>query len=181
MSSLPTPDSPAISTGMLEAAAFSAQRSAALHGGALGDDVLEAERAGAAVLDAVELAFERAGVERVAQAHLQPLGADRLDHEIDRARAHRRDDVVDAAMRGLDDDRRGDGVAAQPREHAEAVEVRHHQIEDHTVDARAVRAGEQRRRRVAAFCRDHLVAEFLHHAFEEPALHGIVIDDEDGH
>ena len=132
-----------------------------LHGGALGDDVLEAERAGAAVLDAVEFAFERAGVERVAQAHLQPLGADRLDHEIDRARAHRRDDVVDAAMRGLDDDRRGDGVAAQPREHAEAVEVRHHQIEDHTVDARAVRAGEQRRRRVAAFCRDHLVAEFL--------------------
>ena len=84
-------------------------------------------------------------------------------------------------MRGLDDDRRGDGVAAQPRKHAEAVEIRHHQIEDHAVDARAVRPGEQRRRRVAAFCRDHLVAEFLHHAFEEPALHGIVIDDENGH
>ena len=117
----------------------------------------------------------------VAQADLQPLGADWLDHEIDRARAHRRDDVVDAAVRGLDDDRRGDGVAAQPRENAEAVEVRHHQIEDHAVDAGAVRSGEQCRSRVAAFCGDHLVAEFLHHAFEEPALHGIVIDDEDGH
>ena len=133
------------------------------------------------MLDAVEFAFERAGVERVAQADLQPLGADRLDHEIGRPRAHRRDDVVDATVRGLDDDRHRDGVVAQPRQHAETVKVRHDQIEDHTIDAGAVGSGEQRRCRVAAFRRDHLVAELLHHAFEEPALHGIIIDDENGH
>ena len=90
ISSLPTPDSPSISTGIAEAAAFSAVRSTACMRGAAGDDVLEAERAGAAALDAGKLALERAGGERVAQRHLQPLGADRLDHEIDGARAHRR-------------------------------------------------------------------------------------------
>ena len=149
INSLPTPDLPAISTGMVEAAAFSAMRSTAVHARALGDDVGKAERAGAAVLDARELAFERAGVERVAQADLQAFGADRLDHEIDRAGAHRRDDIVDAAVRGLHDHRHIDRSLAQSRQDAETVEVRHHQIEDHAIDPRAVGAGEQRQRGVA--------------------------------
>ena len=44
--------------------------------------------------------------------------------------------------------------------------------------ARAVRAGEQRRGRVAAFGDDRLVAGLAHHVVEQPALHGIVIDDQ---
>ncbi len=87
-----------------------------------------------------QFAFERAGVERVAQADMQPLGADRLDHEIDRAGAHRRDHIVDAAMRGLHDHRHVDRRLAHFGEHAEPVEIRHHQIEDHAIDPRAVRA-----------------------------------------
>ena len=140
INSLPTPDSPETSTGMFEVAAFSAMRKHRLHGRAFGDDVVEAERAGAAVLDALQFAFERAGVERVAQAHQQPLDSDRLDHEIDRAGAHRGDDVVDAAVSGLHDHRHIDRGLAQPRQDAEPVEVRHDQIEDHTIDARAVDA-----------------------------------------
>ena len=132
------------------------------------------------MLDTVELAFERAGGERVAQADMQPFGADRLDHEIDRARAHRRDDVVDAAMRGLHDHRHGDRVLSQARQDAETVEVRHHQVEDHAVDRGAARPGEQRRAGVAAFGDHDLIAEFLQHALEEPALHRIVIDNENG-
>src|SRR5712672_2288086 len=57
-----------------------------VHAGAARDDVAKRERARAAALDAVELARERACRKRVAQAHLQPLGANRLDHEIGRAR-----------------------------------------------------------------------------------------------
>ena len=153
----------------------------AVHGRALGDDVFEAERTRAAVLDAVDLAFERAGVERVAQAHLHALGADRLDHEIDRAGPHRGDDIVDAAMRGLHDHRHVDCRLAHFRQHAHAVEVRHHQIEDHAIEAPAIGPGEHRQRRIAVIARHRFVAEFLQHAFEQPALHRIVVDDEDSH
>ena len=139
ISSLPTPDWPSISTGMVEAAAFSAVRSTACMRGLRVMMSLKRERAGAAALDARELALERARGERVAQRHLQPLGADRLDHEIGRARAHRGDHVVDAAVGGLHDHRHGEAGLAHPREHAEPVEIGHHQIEHDRVDARAVR------------------------------------------
>ena len=109
------------------------------HARAAGDDVLEGERAGAAALDAGELALERARRERVAQRHLQPLGADRLDDEIDRAGAHRRDHVVDAAVRGLHDHRNGEAGVAHLGQHAEAVEVGHHEIEHDAVDGAASR------------------------------------------
>ena len=80
---------------------------------------------------------------------MQPLGADRLDHEIDRAGAHRGNDIVDAAMRGLHDHRHVDRRLAHFGEHAHAVEIGHHQIEDHAIDARADGASEQRQRSVA--------------------------------
>ena len=131
--------------------------------------------------DAIKLAFERAGVERVAQADQHALGARRLDDEIDRAGAHRRDHVVDAAMRGLHDHRYGDGGLAQSGENAETVEVRHYQVENDAIDTRAVRPGEQRQCGVAIVERDRLIAELLQHALEQPALHRIVVDDEDGH
>ena len=133
------------------------------------------------MLDAGKLAFERAGVERVAQADMQPLGADRLDHEIDRAGAHRRDHIVDAAMGGLHDHRHVDGGLAHFGEHAEAVEIGHDQIENDAIDPRAVGSGEQRQRTVAGVARERLVFELVQHALQEPALHRIVVDNEDGH
>ena len=181
INSLPTPDSPEISTGMADAAAFSAMRMHGMHRRALGDDVGKAERAGAALLDPRQFAFERAGIERVAHADMQPFGADRLDHEIDRAGAHRRHDIVDAAMRGLHDHRHVDRGLAHFRQHAHAVEIGHDQIEDHAIDPRAVGSGEQRQRGVAGVARQRLVFELVQHPFEEPALHRIVIDNEDGH
>ena len=38
---------------------------------------------------------------------------------------------------------------AQPRQHAEPVEVGHHQIEDDAIDPRAIGAAEQGQRRIA--------------------------------
>ena len=70
---------------------------------------------------------------------------------------------------------------AQPRQHAEPVEIRHHQIEDHAIDPRAIGAAEQRQRRIAVVEHDGFIAGLLQHGLEEPALHRIVIDNEDGH
>ena len=133
------------------------------------------------MLDAIELALERAGIECIAQADLQPLGADRLDEEIDRAGAHRGHDIVDAAMGGLHDHRHVDRSLAQFRQDAETVQIRHHQIEDDAVDLPAIGGSEQRQGGVAVVARHRPVAEFLQHAFEEPALHRIVVDNKDGH
>ena len=67
---------------------------------------------------------------------------------------------------------------AHARQHAEAVEIGHHEVEHDRVDARAVGAGEQRRRRVAALGDHRLVACAGDHALQEPPLHRIVVDDE---
>ena len=125
--------------------------------------------------------FERAGVERVAQRHLQPLGADRLDHEIVRAGAHRRDHIVDAAMGGLHDHRDGEAGFAHSREHAEAVEIGHHQVEH---DARrslcASAAVSNAAAGIAAVGDERLVAELPHHVFDQAALHRVVIGNQNG-
>ena len=164
---------------MSEAVAFSAVRSTACMRALRVTMSLKRERAGAAALHALEFGFERAGGERIAQRDLQPLGADRLHDEIHRARAHRGDDRVDAAMRGLHDHRNAQPHVAHAREHAIAVEIGHHEIEDHGVDAAAVGSAEHRDRRIAAVGRHHVEAEAARHRFEQAALHGIVVDDED--
>ena len=48
--------------------------------------------------------------------------------------AHGGDDIVDAAVGGLHDHRHIDRSLPQFGEHAEPVEIRHHQIEDHGID-----------------------------------------------
>ena len=131
--------------------------------------------------DAVELALERAGIERVAQTDVQALGADRLDHEVDGASAHRGDDIVNAAVCGLHDHRHCDPRLPHFRQHAKPVEIRHHQVEDDAIDARALRRIEQRQRGIAVVAGQRLVAEFLQHAFKQAALHRIVIDNKDRH
>ena len=139
ISSLPTPDSPSISTGMSEAAAFSAVRSTACMRALRVTMSLKVSVPARLRLMRCNSPSSALVGERVAQRHLQPLGADRLDHEIDRARAHRRHHVVDAAMRGLHDHRHAQAGLAHARQHAEAVEIGHHEVEHHAVDARAVR------------------------------------------
>jgi hypothetical protein len=128
--------------------------------------------------NAGELALQRARHQRVAQRNLQAFGADRLDHEVGCARAHDRDHVVDAAMRGLHDDRQRDPGLAQARQHAQAIEIRHHQVEHHRIDAGTVVAGEVGERRVAAFGGERIVAETADHVLEQPALHRIVVDNQ---
>ncbi len=137
INSLPTPDSPSTSTGMLEAAAFSAPRSTASIFGLRVTMSLNVSVPDWLRLMRDELVGERALFQRVAKRHLQPLGADRLDHEIDRARAHRRHHIVDAAVGGLHDHRHGRAGLAHPRQHAEPVEIGHHQIEHDAVEALA--------------------------------------------
>jgi hypothetical protein len=144
------------------------------------DDVAKRKRAAAAALQPLEFGFERTRRQCVAQRDLQPLGADRLHHEIGRAGAHRRDDLVDAAMGGLHDHRNAQSRIAHPREHAVSVEVGHHQVEHHAVDARRVRTGQRRDRGVPPVCGHDLVAEARRHGFEQAALHRVVIDDQDG-
>jgi hypothetical protein len=62
-------------------------------------------------------------------------------------------------MRGLDDDRRLDAEFLQLREHAHAVELRHHEIEDGDIDARAVGRTQQRQGFLAALQHERLVTE----------------------
>jgi len=73
------------------------------------------------VTDALQLALQGLRVERVAQGDLQPLHANRLDHEILSAGAHRGNDIVDAAMGGLHDHGDREASLAHLREHAHTV------------------------------------------------------------
>ena len=164
---------------MREPAAFFGLAQHGVHARAARDDVAERERAGAAALQALNFGFERARIERVRKADLQPLDADRLDHEVDRARPHRRDHVVDAAMGGLHDHRHRRPGLAHLREHAEPVEIGHDEIEHDAVDAwLGCREGSERG--IPALGEHDFVAEPPHHVVQEAALDGIVVDDQDG-
>ena len=78
-------------------------------------------------------------------------------------------------MGGLHDDGNIEAGLAHARQHAEAVEVGHHQVEHHAIDT--LRPAEQGESRVAAFGDQGLIAEALDHGFEQPALDWIVVDD----
>ncbi len=149
-----------------------------LHRRGAGNDIGQSQRAVAAAPDALQFAGQRLGGERVAQRDFHAFGAGRLDHEVGGAGAHRRDDIIDAAVGGLDNDRGVEAGLAHPRHHAEAVEVRHHQIEHDAVDRGGLIAGEQGEGGVAAFGGQRPVAETLDHGFNQPTLNRIVIDDQ---
>ena len=124
---------------MAEAAAFSAARST---GFMAGERVMTSARRERAVVLALRRctspASRRAAI-ALRKRHLQALGAGRLDHEIGGARAHRRHDIIDAAMGGLHDHRRVEAAFAHARQDAEAVEIGHHQVEHHAIDLGGVR------------------------------------------
>jgi hypothetical protein len=145
---------------------------------AAGNDIGKGQSAFAAMADALQLAFQCAGVERIAQAYLQPLDADRLDHEILGAGPHRRYHIVDAAMGGLHDDGNVEPGFADFGQHAHAVEAGHHKIEHHGIDNRRVRGGQRRDGGVAAIDDDGLIAAFLHHVFDQAARDRVVVGDQ---
>ena len=150
----------------------------AFHHRRAGDDVGEGERAFAAALEPLQFIAQRLGGERVAQADLNSFGPGRLDHEVGGTRAHRGDDIVDAAMRGLHDHWNVAPGLFHAGHHAEPVEVRHYEVQDHAVDPLAFRSAQEFRRRVAAIRSERLVAETLHHVFDEAALNRVVVDDQ---
>ncbi len=145
------------------------------HRRAARDDIGKCQPAFAAVADALQFALQRARVQGVAQRHLQPLEADRLDDEVVRAGAHRRDDIVDAAMGGLHDDRKRDAGFAKLCQHAHAVEAGHDEVQHHGIDARLAVADEVRDGRVAGVDGHGLIARPLHHVLDQPPLHRIVV------
>ncbi len=81
-------------------------------------------------------------------------------------------------MGGLHDDGNIHARFAHARQHAEAVEVGHHQVEHHAVDA--LRPAEQGQGRVAALGDQGLISEAPDHGLEQAALDRIVVDDEHG-
>jgi hypothetical protein len=77
---------------------------------------------------------------------------------------------------GLHDHRNIASGILHARQYAHAVEIGHHQVEDHAVDPHP--AADVLHRRVAALCGDRVVAETLHHVFDEATLDWIVVDDQ---
>ena len=115
----------------------------------LGHDVAKAEFAGAATRGAAQFVLERIDTQRVLDRHLEPFGADRLNDEVDRARPHGGNDRFNRTVRGLHDHRRGDLAPAHLSEHAHAVEIRHHEIENDETDREPVADLEPRHRGLA--------------------------------
>ena len=138
ISSLPTPLSPSIRTGMLEAAARRPSAIDPLHGLAAQHQIGEVERAFGLLLDARDLALQRFDLEGALDRDLQALGRRRLDDEIDGAGAHGVMAVsiepcaVCTMTGGLA------GVGAMRRSDLHAVHARHDEVEQHEGDGAAV-------------------------------------------
>ncbi len=147
------------------------------------DNVAKAEFARCPARGAPQLVLERVDPERVLDRHLEPLRADRLDDEIDRACAHRGNDRLDRAMRRLDNGGNRYVALAHAGEHAHAVEIGHHQIENEEIDRLLVIRLQPCERGLTGLERLDLVAEPLRHRLQKATLDGIVIDnkDEGGH
>ena len=95
------------------------------------------------------------------------------------AGAHRRHDIVDAAMGGLNDDGDVEAGVAYARKNAHAVEARHHEVEQHGIDGRRIRVDQARDGAFAALHHDGLVAAALHHVLDKAALDRVVISNQD--
>ena len=87
-----------------------------------------------------DLACERLDLQRVLDRDLEPLGRRRLDDEVDGAGAHGDDGGLDRAVRGLHDDGRDAGLAAELVENGHAVEAGHDEVEKHEGDVAALGA-----------------------------------------
>jgi hypothetical protein len=68
--------------------------------------------------------------------------------------------------------------AAHPRQHAHAVEIRHHEVENDKIDRRPVRSLETGQRSLARLRGFDVITESSGHRLKQPALDGIVINNE---
>ncbi len=144
------------------------------------DDVGEGQLAFTAVLDALQFAFQRAGIECVAQRDLETFDADWLYNEIMGTRAHRGHDIVDAAMRGLHNHWEIEPGFADFRQHAHAVEARHDKVEHQRIDRFRVGVQQQGNGCIAVFDRDGVITAALHHIFDESPLYCVVVGNQNG-
>ena len=142
-------------------------------------NVAKAELAGVAPRGSAQFVLERVDPEGVLDRHLKPLGSNRLDDEIHRARAHCRNDRLDRAVRRLHDGGDRDIALAHAREHRHAVEIGHHQIENEEADRGPIGGLQASETRFARFQRFDVVAEAPRHRLQQAALDGIVVDNED--
>ena len=138
----------------------------AVHGGALGNHVLEGERAAAPARAALHLALDRLHLQRVGDRRLQPVRRGRLDDEVEGAVAHGQHHRLDAALRRLDDDGHADVALAHRLQHADAVDIRHGKVEDHHRHRPRAGAVERLQPRLATFGDDGRVAEARHRRFQ---------------
>lgn len=84
---------------------------------------------------------------------------------------------LDAALSGLDDDRRVDAALGQRFEEAVAVHFRHQEIEKDDIDHAAL-ALQQFQTAAAVIGEMRHMTETLDHVRQQPALHRIVINDQ---
>jgi hypothetical protein len=112
---------------------------------------------------------------RALQVHVHArqhfLGLDRLGDVVDAARLQRRHQVLGFGQPGHEDDgnvRRG-GVGLQAARHLEAVDARHHRVEQHDVGQR-LRGALQRL--LAAGGHQHRVARFVERVVQHRRLSG---------
>jgi hypothetical protein len=158
-SSLPTPDSPSMSTGM-SGGGLACQPHDPLHGRAGADEISKGEcLLATAALPVSPGVFDGTHLERAFERRAQTFGGCRLDDEIERARPHGRDRHLDAALRGLYDDGHVKAPLAHGFEHVQTVEPRHDEVEYDC--RRLVRATgfQMSERGLAALCGHRLVAE----------------------
>ena len=78
-------------------------------------------------------------------------------------------------MCGLHDHRNVETSLADFDQYAHAIEARHHQIKYHGVNSRRVRRHQRGDRRIAAIDHNGLIAAFLQHVVEQPALDRVVV------
>ena len=83
-------------------------------------------------------------------------------------------------MGGLHDDGDGQSRFTNFCEHAQSVEAGHHEIENDGIDRLRIGSGQQGYGGVAAVDHERLIAALLHHVFNQTALYGVVVGNQNG-
>ncbi len=181
INSLPTPDSPEISTGMLEAAAFSAMRMTAAMLALL--VMMSAKPSVPARLclrraSSPSSALVLSALRRLTCSRSAPTGLTTKSTAPARI-AETTLSMPPCAVCTIT----GTLMAAWRSRASTPSPSRFGMTRSRITQSirAAVGAAEQRQRRIAVVEHDRLIAELVQHALQQPALHRIVIDDEDGH
>ncbi|MCY1222594.1 hypothetical protein D9M72_346920 [compost metagenome] len=147
------------------------------HRRACRNDVLEADGAAARTARGFDLAVAARHLQRIADRDRQPLRRDGLHQEVEGTRLHRVNHGFDAALAGLYDDRHIDAALGQRFKEAVPVHFRHQQVEQNDIDHAAL-ALQELQTAAAIVGEMRYMAETLDHVRQQPALHRIVINDQ---